>query len=125
MFWKSFLVAFLLDNKRRFISPPNKRNFVMEQKTSVNNELINNLWKPNAIFSDGRDHTINETLNQTLLIKIAENYKKKDLLTILESPRLSNITKLLYIDEYNTIEQSKIQTINIKAGGLFKDWDNI
>jgi hypothetical protein len=125
MFWKSFLVAFLLDNKKYFYSSKKNNSVIQMSDTS-----INYLFKQNMRFSDGCDHTFNETDNEKLdneklLIKIRENYKKMELLRTLESINLSLESKIIIIDEYKRYNEPKIKTINIKDGGLFKDWDNI
>lgn len=91
---------------------------------------INNLLKQSVRLSDGFDHTFNETEmqsfdNEMLLMKIVENSKKMALLKTLENKDISSDVKILFIDEYKKNNESKIPTVNIKSGGLFKDWDNI
>jgi hypothetical protein len=125
MFWKSFLVAFLLDNKKHFYQSKKNNSIIPMCESS-----INNLWKKSVRLSDGFDHTFNETETQTfdnemLLMKIVENSKKMALLKTLENKDISNDVKILFIDEYKKNNESKIPTVNIKGGGLFKDWDNI
>jgi hypothetical protein len=140
MFWKSFFLAFLLDNKKYLYNHSNcgrkKRNVIPQHvfifnsanlnDPIVNNasELINKLWKKS---SDGYDHRFNNTeeIDSTLLAKLVENNYKMNVLKFLTNKDISTNTKLLHIDEYKNSIHSKINGIDIKAGGLFKDWDNI
>ena len=131
MFWKSFLLAFLLDNKgHMFMKLKNNtkcNNVMRTEENSFNNDLITNLRKTTNIISDGKDHRFNENndTNSFIIIKLIENYEKMELLKTLENKKLSILTKTLYIEEYNKLNEEKVSSINLKAGGLYKDWYNI
>ena len=116
-------MAFLFENKKHFFTI--KRNCIQSVDYSTNVELIHNLWKQNTKFSDGIDHRGNDTLNATLLINIASNYKKMNLLKILEDNNNSIEKKKLFIEEYRKTIEPTIKGIDIKAGGLMKDWEDI
>lgn len=133
MFLKSFLIAFLLDNKQRIFSRLTKKNALLGkvdgtleetvENASIENVIISNLWRKSLTTNDGNDYRYNLTMetNHTLLSSIKDNMHKLELLKTLESKQLSNITKLLFIEEYNK-NHPKITAVNIKSGDLFKDW---
>jgi hypothetical protein len=126
---RSFILAFLLDSKRYAFLPvlaENKRNIVIVSCVSSKKELLNDYWRPLKI-SDGFDARFNETdvVNNTFLSTIRINYKKMALLKTLENPNLSNMTKLSYIEDYIRPNEPTVSSLNIKAGGLFKDWESI
>lgn len=123
MFWRSFIMAFLFENKKHFCII--KRNCIQNVDYSTNAELIHNLWKPTPKYSDGIDHTRNDTFNATLLFNIANNYRKMNLLKTLEDNNNSIEKKILFIEEYKKGIEPSIKGIDIKAGGLMKDWEDI
>jgi hypothetical protein len=116
-------MAFLFENKKNFFII--KRNCIQNMDYSANNELIHNLWKSTAKYSDGADHTRNDTLNTTLLLNIANNYRKMNLLKTLEDNNNSIEKKILLIEEYKKSIEPSIKAIDIKSGGLMKDWEDI
>jgi hypothetical protein len=116
-------MAFLFENKKHFCII--KRNCIQTVDYSTNAELIHNLWKPNPKYSDGIDHTRNDTLNTTLLLNIANNYRKMNLLKKLEDNNNSIEKKILLIEEYKKSIEPSIKAIDIKSGGLMKDWQDI
>jgi hypothetical protein len=133
MFWKSFFLAFLLDNKKYLYNSRKevrmKRNVIMCLNINdpiVNNasELINKLWKKST---DGCDDRFNDTeeIDTASLVKLVENNYKMNMLKTLTNDDISNNAKLLHINHYNKLTNPKISGLNLKAGGLFKDWDNI
>jgi len=134
MFLRSFFLAFLLDNKKYLYNisiEGRKKNIITQRMSIINsengpivNDLITNLWKRS---SDGRDHRFNATeeIDNELIAKIAKNNYKMNLLKTLINKELSNDIKILYINDYERLNKPKIETPNLKAGGLFKDWDNI
>jgi hypothetical protein len=58
--------------------------------------------------------------DEKLLIKIRENYRKKNILDKLQSD-LSIINKVTIAE--NFLNENSTYGYNINAGGLFKDWD--
>jgi hypothetical protein len=133
MFLKSFLIAFLLDNKERIVSSLTNKNALFGkvdgkgdltvESGSIDEVIISNLWRKSLTTNDGNDYRFNLTTetNNILLSSIKDNMYKMELIKTLESKQLSNITKLLLIEEYNK-KDPKITGVNIKAGDLFKDW---
>ena len=85
---------------------------------------LNLLFKKSNTFqlynkkSSGNDerYPINET-NTIQLYKINEFYKKKILLDTLQNKSISINTKL------NLLKDNSVKPTNLKAGGLFKDFD--
>ena len=126
---RSFVLAFLLDSKRYTFLPvlaEKKRDITIVRSVSNKKELLNDYWRPLKI-SDGFDERFNETeeVNNTFLSTIRMNYKKMGLLKTLENPNFSNISKLSHIEDYKRTIEPTVSSLNIKAGGLFKDWENI
>lgn len=115
MFWKSFIVTFLLQQKRVYVH----RLFVDTQPILK--------YRPDTFFStnvSGCDMRYNETKNDdaAILLNITRfNYQMK-LLNKLENPNISQNDKLDAIERYNNDNSPSKYLPNIKAGGLFKDF---
>ena len=86
-------------------------NIVNDNFNIINFQLYNKK-------SSGNDerYPINET-NTIQLYKINEFYKKKILLDTLQNKSISINTKL------NLLKDNSVKPTNLKAGGLFKDFD--
>ena len=93
-----------------------KKNLLMSHNNL--NERWNTIIKINTNYTiNGYDQRYNESFNYTELHKFNENFRKYNLLKILEDKKISTEHKLKLINNkssYNT---------NLSEGGLFKDWN--
>jgi hypothetical protein len=71
----------------------------------------------NTYKGNDERYPINETNNQTQLYNIYKNYEKKKLLDVLQNDKISINTKL------DLLHDNSIKPINLKAGGLFDDFN--
>jgi hypothetical protein len=83
-------------------------------------------YKHDSFFSNnvsGYDMRYNQTNDDEMLLNITRfNYQMK-LLNKLNSPNVSQKDKLDAIEQYNIDNRPSKYLPNIKAGGLFKDWE--
>ena len=63
---------------------------------------------------------LNDTNDNELMIKIIENYRKKNILDKLQS-NISIINKFKIAESF--LNENVTYGCNMHAGGLFKDWD--
>lgn len=141
MCWKSFIVSFLLNYGPNVIKSTHKLGlslaFRVENSKWRNNQPTkkrlyesNNAgfltYKQDKFFPDnvsGHDMRYNQTNNEEILLNITRfNYQMK-LLNKLNSPNVSQKDKLDAIEKYNLDNRPSKYLPNIKAGGLFKDWE--
>ena len=98
--------------------------FLNNNQTSYN-LLIDN---PKIQKFAGMDMHINESeeleKEKQLIQKIIKHQSLFELLSVLESTH-SNNYKLKEIQKNPFIEESSPQPINIKSGGLFKNWEDL
>ena len=151
MFWKSFLISFLINNaplsnkiKNRF-----KNRFSYKLNIDLDyipdpepNPIINQppetlRYKDDVIILKYRDTAINKEyrgidgrfpINSTdydndIILNVTRNMHKLDLLRYLENPDHSNHNKISLIEHHFQDELPTLPAPNIKMGGLFKDWD--
>jgi hypothetical protein len=119
MFLKSFLISFLLQQNN------------VPLKKIYNNVLFGEPliipYKYNLITNNvsGHDMTYNgnETNENLVILNITRFYRQMDLLNKLENPNISQQYKLRAIEEYNNNNNPSKYLPNIKAGGLFNDWE--
>ena len=77
------------------------------------NKILKKYKNPN----EGMDHRINDTETN---INFKDMFAKQELLKLLENPYVSIQNKLDLLNKNNSITG-----INIHAGGLYNDWENI
>lgn len=80
--------------------------------------ILKNKKSSEFLGNDERFPLIEE---KNLISKIIENYKKKDLLDYLKSNNINILNKVNTINKVNNNNIPK--SINLKSGGLLKDWD--
>jgi hypothetical protein len=71
-------------------------------------------------YNGNETHDTNENM---VILNITRFYRQMDLLNKLENPNISEHYKLRAIEDYNTDNNPSKYMSNIKAGGLFKDWE--
>ena len=136
MFWRQLLVSLFLNIKQSTIQtyklklstdylPDPAPSIGQEPKTEIPETSFTLLKYNNGIVDkqySGHDCRFgNETYRETeLLYNITRNFHKMTLLRYLESPDISLNDKIETIQRNQ--ESTKID-INLKEGGLFKDWD--
>lgn len=97
--------------------------FVNHKKISIisidsQNERWATMIKINTNYTiSGYDQRYNESFNYTKLYKFNENFRKYNLLKILEDNKISTEHKL------NLINNELVYQSNLSQGGLFKDWN--
>jgi hypothetical protein len=139
MFWRQLLVSLFLNIKQSTIQtyklklstdylPDPAPSVGQEPKPEVPETSFTLLKYNNGIVDkqySGCDCRFgNETYRETeteLLYNITRNFHKMTLLRYLESPDISLNDKIETIRRNQ--EESKNIGINLKEGGLFKDWD--
>lgn len=118
-----------------------KRQIITEEFVRTNknlgNSIIYNISRPkeykyliNKTCYEGHDMR-NISEKYVSLYDIKKNLLKKEILKSLENSNNSINQKLEIIDSYNKVNNdtdsnlffSKISSINLKNGGLFKDWN--
>jgi len=95
-----------------------KKNLLMSHNNL--NERWNTIIKINTniqIKTQGYDQRYNESFNYTELYKFSKNFRKYNLLKILEDKKISTEHKLKLINNKSTYNT------NLSEGGLFKDWN--
>ena len=138
MFWRQLLVSLFLNIKQSTIRTyklklstdylPDPAPSVGQEPKTENIETTFTPLKYNNGLVDkhysGCDCRFsNETETETeLLYNITRNFRKMTLLRYLESPDISLNDKIETV-RLNQEEESAKISINLKAGGLFKDWD--
>ena len=154
MFWWIFLAGFISKPVSRFLVPPNytvsvsnayigntgessKNNNTdasnLKKETLFNSSILNeNKQKrwfkgSNYTYGDGEDKR--QVKNSTeeddfVLLNITRFISQMNLLTILESNRVSVNEKISAIKKYEKNNNDDGYIVKLKAGGLFKDWDN-
>jgi hypothetical protein len=79
--------------------------------------ITNKIFKKYIKIGDGIDHRMNDTETN---INFKDMFDKYELLKSLESPYVSIQNKLDLLNKNNSVIG-----INIHAGGLYNDWNNI
>ena len=79
--------------------------------------ITNKIFKKYTKPDDGMDHRMNDTETN---INFKDMFAKHELLKLLENPYVSIQNKLDLLNKNNSIIG-----INIHAGGLYNDWENI
>jgi hypothetical protein len=151
MFWKSFLISFLLNNaplsnkiKNRFKNrfsyklnidldyiPDPEPNPIISQPPetpSYKDDVIILKYRDTAINKeyrglDGRFPFNSTDYDNDIILNVTRNMHKLDLLRYLENPDHSNHNKISLIEQHVKDEIPSLPAPNIKMGGLFKDWD--
>jgi len=95
----------------------------------LNSTNKNNIDEIKNTGLDERTHLFinlpgNENNEQHLktLLRIHENFYKKNMLNILENPNYSNIYKIELIKNYKKDLNLISHKTNIESGGLYEDW---
>ena len=138
MFWRQLILSLFLNIKQSTIQTyklklstdylPDPAPSVGQEPKAENRETPFTPLKYNNGIVDkhysGYDCRFgNETETETeLLYNITRNFRKMALLRYLESPDISLNDKIETV-RLNQEEESAKISINLKAGGLFKDWD--
>ena len=93
-----------------------KRDLIMSIDSQ--NERWTTMIKINTNYTiRGYDQRYNESFNYTELYKYNENFRKYNLLKILEDKKISTEHKL------KLINNELVYNSNLSQGGLFKDWN--
>jgi hypothetical protein len=95
-----------------------KKNLLMSHNNL--NERWDTIIKINTniqIKTQGYDQRYNESFNYTELYKFNKDFRKYNLLKILEDKKISTEHKLKLINNKSTYNT------NLSEGGLFKDWN--
>jgi hypothetical protein len=79
--------------------------------------ITNKILKKYKNPDEGMDHRMNDTETN---INFKDIYEKQKLLKLLENPYVSIQNKLDLLNKNNSVTG-----INIHAGGLYNDWENI
>ena len=79
--------------------------------------ITNKIFKKYKNPNEGMDHRMNDTETN---INFKDMFAKQELLKLLENPYVSIQNKLDLLNKNNSITG-----INIHAGGLYNDWENI
>jgi hypothetical protein len=82
--------------------------------------LSNSENEINIGISDIPEKVKRTTFNMT--ISYAEMYYKNNIYKLLINPNVSIHYKLTYIDRNNILEETPMK-VDLKKGGLYKDWD--
>jgi len=98
-----------------FLTYIQKNKFIILNENSNTFNKVKNNSKYNGF--DNRYIHINETEEQEELYKIHKHFENKKLLDILQNENVSLITKLILLQD------NRIKSHNIFAGGLTKDFD--
>lgn len=136
MFWKTFLISFMLNNKKYttlMLLDSNKLHNVISEKIprrcrSYSDELGGDLEvnKSNCFFQKkGYDNRFNDSENydnSDLIFNITKYSIQYKLLKELEKNNTSTHVKLDLINNYNKQFQKPL-TYNVFAGGLLDDWN--
>jgi hypothetical protein len=137
MFFKCFLWAFLVKVDRRStnikatihpIPILNQATISEGNEVDATNKTTDYL-STNTFFKykEGRDERYdilyNETTDNSMLVNITRFFMQMKLLTVLENKNISQYEKVRRIEIYNHDNYPSKYVGNIKAGGLFKDWD--
>lgn len=103
----------------------NNNNRSDDFKTTMNEEtdmvkLLKN-YKKNPGFDE--TYVYNKTIDNEIIKKIKISLINFDLLRKLNSSSISENTKLALINENRHLFEETRYSVNIEAGGLFKDWE--
>jgi hypothetical protein len=153
MFWKSFLISFLINNaplsnkiknifKNRFSYKLNIDLDCIPEPEPEPNPIISKppetlSYKDDVIILKYRDTAINKEyrgldgrfpINSTdydndIILNVTKNMHKLDLLIYLENSDRSIHNKISLIEQHLKDEIPSLPAPNIKMGALFKDWD--
>ena len=147
MFWKSFLISFLINNaqlsnkiKNRFsyklnidldCIPEPEPNPIINQPPetlSYKDDVIILKYRDTAIKKeyrgiDGRFPINSTDYDNDIILNVTRNMHKLDLLMYLENSDRSIHNKISLIEDHLKDEIPSLPAPNIKMGGLFKDWD--
>jgi len=127
MFWKTFLISFMLNSKKHttlvFLDSKNTHltlqdSIPKKQRKSFDEEdniLINNQKK-------GYDNRYNFSEKTNEMFNITKFNTQLKLLKQVENKNINEVIKRDLIDEYNK-KYSKTPTYNVLAGGLYNDWN--
>lgn len=122
MFIKTFFISFLLQQNN---VPLNKiyKNVLFGEPLTLHYKhsfISNNASGHDMTYNGNETHDTNENM---VILNITRFYQQMDLLNKLENPNISEHYKLRAIEDYNTDNNPSKYMSNIKAGGLFKDWE--
>ena len=97
------------------------RYYLYLQEKKNEDVQVNNTGNTQANKRHGYDnrYIANETEIQMQKYNIYKNFEKKNLLDILQNDNLSIYYKLYIL----SLDNNEIQSLNIKSGGLMKDFD--
>jgi hypothetical protein len=98
-------------------------NIVKGDKKPSNHELMDITKKTFRYNKGGYDERPLNTTIDGSIEKIYHDLVKLDLLKILQSDTVSECYKIMAIEEYTKNNMHSIYAPDLKAGGLFKDWD--
>uniref|UniRef100_A0A6C0JNH3 Uncharacterized protein n=1 Tax=viral metagenome TaxID=1070528 RepID=A0A6C0JNH3_9ZZZZ len=127
MFWKTFLISFMLNSKKHttlvFLDSKNTHltlqdSIPKKQRKSFDEEdniLINNQKK-------GYDNRYNFSEKTNEMFNITKFNTQLKLLKQLENKNINEVIKRDLIDEYNK-KYSTTPAYNVLAGGLYNDWN--
>jgi hypothetical protein len=133
MFIKSIIIGLIIDadfliNSYRLYKASTSKVSMKQSSISNDNISLNKYFNKNYNSNNlGQDDRFpeNETKNQEILLNLTRFYSQMNLLTFLENKNNSQNQKIIKINEYAEFNKPSVYVGNIKAGNLFKDWDDI
>ena len=144
MFWRLFVVGFVLNKRNNRYSFPNKMTKITTDEPLVPSDDDNNFLskiirvnhpssleeilvkktgkKKKSFFNSGRDERY-DILRDDMILNITLFNHQMKLLKKLESSQVSNVDKLEAITQYRKDIESGDYLLQLKKSGLMKDWD--
>ena len=144
MFWRLFVVGFVLNKRNNRYSFPNKMTEITTDEPLVPSDDDNNFLskiirvnhpssleeilvkktgkKKKTFFNSGRDERY-DILRDDMILNITLFNHQMKLLKKLESSQVSNVDKLEAITQYRKDIESGDYLLQLKKSGLMKDWD--
>ena len=138
MFFKLFAIGFIMDSRTirqlkhatlaTMLDEPvpyeDSRDFLNKV---AKNDGIKTLDKEKNLFKSGHDERYdilyNETSRNELIFNITKFVYQMNLLRKLESDKVSIIEKIVAIEQYEKDTSDKGYIVQLKSGGLWKDWN--
>uniref|UniRef100_A0A6C0D3I5 Uncharacterized protein n=1 Tax=viral metagenome TaxID=1070528 RepID=A0A6C0D3I5_9ZZZZ len=140
MFWRTFLISFVLNHREYFQTSLHNSNIIEEYlpkqpikiaspDSSANIKRLQMNPHVNESFFAGYDMRRgpfrNETLDNMVIMNITRFRKQMDLLCYLENNGTSEIDKLTAIEDYNRMNYPNQFKPNLKSGGLLGEWSDV